>query len=1057
MAKRRKLGSLGAPLVRVLLVVALVVGCAPLPWAAAMAQEAGPQARDLTATASVVAKGRDAHPSAAQDGSGSTLAAAAAAAADEDQETISAVEKLIRELPKPERVTLKDEDAIQEAAQAYDDLTKSQKSAFDADLKDRLDKVVEALEEKKAEAAQRAADERAAGDVAALIDSLPSANRAGASDRAALDAAQAAYDALTTSQKALVSASSVKKLGDVASAVAAAEQAIAEEEARAAADREAAQAVEALIAALPGADSVSAGDKAAAEQAQNALDSLTASQGELVDPTLRQKLADVLAKIVSNERQAAADREAAQAVEALIAALPDADSAGASDKRAVEAARDSFNSLTESQKDLVDPALRQKLSDVGQSLVDREAADAVSALIQALPDPNKAGSSDRPALQAAQNAFESLTDTQKRLVPDALRTKLNRVNDAVIMAELREEAGTTSGTHYVSMLLMKWDEPDEFDIRHFVGDAPIVESKYKSIYITEFGKTVQLTGWYASTDGTGIIYQTADSTTDIGSFDLTWKSSDEKVATVSPSGLVTPRGKNGSVKITATVADKNVYQNTAPQASVTIHFSGQEGRYVKQVDILNEDGDVIGERSGGVTLFEDKDQFYQLHARITWFNVETGQETTVDTGQGEDYSAKGLGTTVKWGVSTSSAFSINENTGRLRTGRYSGNAFVTFTVVGGVGGADVVDTASVQLDTGEYEYNPAEKLELKVVYEERPNEPVKEASYTYEELLGMLQSKRVNATVVNASRFGVISAEGFLFKDVVELVSVDDTDVLQYRFTTADGYDNPVSYDYLFGSGPRYYFPNYDLGGSQAEGEIVSPVLAYRSAMQWNRSEAIPDEKLDDGNRFRLVFGCLASGDANTSFQIYYITGITVVLKGSPSAGGEGGDPAPVPPQDPTGGRESGPSGPSAPEGTQTPSGPIGPSGPDGESLPSNAPSSGNNDNGGSRSETPDEGRANTAGNSAANAQDSAESTAGETPSASVEGQGSATAQVLASGTDIDSAKHWRVYQMMNKSNSDVPDWDDENPIAPFAAPIVLGTFAAGIGATGIGFRRRLK
>ena len=46
---------------------------------------------------------------------------------------------------------------------------------------------------------------------------------------------------------------------------------------------------------------------------------------------------------------------------------------------------------------------------------------------------------------------------------------------------------------------------------------------------------------------------------------------------------------------------------------------------------------------------------------------------------------------------------------------------------------------------------------------------------------------------------------------------------------------------------------------------------------------------------------------------------------------------------------------------------------------------------------------------------------------------------------------------MMNKTNSDVPDWDDENPLSPFALPIAAGAFAVGAGATAIGFRRRLR
>ena len=622
---------------------------------------------------------------------------------------------------------------------------------------------------------------------------------------------------------------------------------------------------------------------------------------------------------------------------------------------------------------------------------------------------------------------------------------------------------------------MKWDEPDEFGQRHFVGDGPIVEDDYKSIDIDEFGKTVQLTGWYASTDGTGIVYQTADSTTDIGAFDLTWKSSDEKVATVSPSGLVTPRGKNGTVKITASVADKKLYQGKVPTASVTIRFSGQEGKYVKQVDILNESGDVIGERWGGVTVYNEENTFHQLQARVTWYDAATGEETVVETGEGDSYSAKAVGTTVTWGVSTSTSFTVNKDTGRLRTGSYSGNAFVTCTVVGGSGGKDVTDSASVQLDTGVYEYNPATSLNLKVVYEERPDEVVKEATYTYEELLELLGTKHVNATVVNASRFGVISADGFLFKDVVNLVAVDDADVLQYRFTTADGYDNPVSYKYLFESGPRYYFPNYDLGGSRAEGEIVSPVLAYRSAMQWNRSEAIPDDKLDDGNRFRLVFGCLASGDANTSFQIYYISAITVVLKGAPSAGGGGGASSPSGEEGSSSGNSSGSSesGGSS-SGSSSEGGSSGGSekqGDNREEQGSSRKEQGSNrkEQGDNRKEQTD----NREGKGKSRSPSDLPGESGGARSASVDAAAAAKAHGddssenaevskeqsggQAAGTDIGSAKNWRVYQMMNKTNSNVPDWDDENPISPFAAPIAIGTFVVGAGATGIGFRRRLK
>ena len=591
-------------------------------------------------------------------------------------------------------------------------------------------------------------------------------------------------------------------------------------------------------------------------------------------------------------------------------------------------------------------------------------------------------------------------------------------------------------TYYVSTLLLKWDKPDNHGVTHFVGDNSIVEKAYRQIKITEFGETVQLHGWYLSTDETGVAYQTADSSTAIGSFMLSWQSSDEEVATVSPDGLVTPHGKNGTVVITATVEDAQVYEDVAPSATVSISFDGQEGKYVKKVEILDEEGKEIGETWGGVTVYSEENTFHQLQARVTWYNVVDGSEEVELTGTGDSYDASQVGTTVIWSVSTSTAFTINEDTGRLRAGAYSGNAFVTCTVIGGLGGENVTDTANVQLDTGTYEYHPSDSLELKVVWEERPDEVAKEATYTFDELKAKLTSKHVNATVMSDSRFGVISAEGFLFKDVVGLVAVDDGDVLQYRFSTADGYDNPVSYKYLFESGPRYYFPNWDIG-SRAEGEIVPPVLAYKSSFEWGKSEANPNVELDEGTRFRLVFGCLASGDANTSFQIYYIRGITIVLKGGPSAGKQD---TPTTPSSENSGGSGGNSG--------------GGSGKGGKGKGSSGSGSGSAGTGG----------ANSSGNMAGTNGDGREA-AGASQAASTDdtasGEEAAEAEAATTGetaeADADAGKRWRVYQMMNKNNSDVPDWDDENPIAPFAAPLALGTFAIGASATGLGFRRRLR
>ena len=728
-----------------------------------------------------------------------------------------------------------------------------------------------------------------------------------------------------------------------------------------------------------------------------------------------------------------------------------------------------------------DPAFADEVVEDEQEAIDIAAADEVEAIIASLPAPSQITVDDRPAVDSAADAYNSLTPNQQALVRNL--ADLNAAIDAVIAAEEaqaraeeeerlrleeeerqrqeeeerlrreeeerqrleeeerqrqeaeRQQQEGQSG-YYVNTLLLKWDKPDDAGMTHFVGDNSIVEKAYRQIKVNDFGETVQLNGWYLSSDDTGVAYQTADASTAIGSFELDWATSDAAIASVSPDGLVTPHGKNGTVVITATVGDARVYQGSAPSASVTIVFDGQEGKYVKSVEIVDEGGNNIGERWGGVTVYNGQNEFHQLHARVTWYNVADGSETVQETGAGDSYDAKLVDTSVTWNVSASSAFTINENTGRLKTGQYSGNAYVTCSVVGGLGGKNVVDTANVQLDTGTYEYNPADSLTLRVVWEERPDEVVSEKTYSYGDLLGMLPSRRVNATVANGSRFGVITAEGFLFKDVVSLISVADGDVLQYRFGTADGYDNPVSYNYLFESGPRYYFPNYDVG-SRAEGEIVAPILAYKSAFEWNRSEANPNANLDEGTRFRLVFGCLASGDANTSFQIYYINTITIVLAGAPSMGGGGGKASSNSSNsDPEAGKDGGNADGAGGTGHGRKGGGSGTSGTGGGNTKGNLDGA----DGDGRQQAGAE-------QSAGQAQDA---TTGETNAESV-------FEDAPEGLDVGSAKRWRVYQMMNKTNSDVPDWNDENPISPFAAPLALGTFAVGAGATGVGFRRRLR
>ncbi|MDR1496084.1 MAG: Ig-like domain-containing protein [Clostridiales Family XIII bacterium] len=430
----------------------------------------------------------------------------------------------------------------------------------------------------------------------------------------------------------------------------------------------------------------------------------------------------------------------------------------------------------------------------------------------------------------------------------------------------------------VNALYLKNDEPGSDGQKHFVGEDS--DSKYKTLSITTKGKTIQLNGYFTTNKSDGVMYETADDTNPVGAVALDWTSGDNDIATVSPNGLITAI-EDGEVTITATVAEESKYEGSAPSKSVSVLISGQTAEYVSDVAIIDEKGNSLSDKDDVTTVIEGKNKFFSFHARVTWHNPKTDEDRVEDTRTDE------ITSTIKWSVGGSNVVAtVNEDTGRLKTTEYSGNCFVRCSVTGGNGGKRVTDTARVTVDTGEYAYKPAENLTLKVVYRELPDKVAQTHTYALSELAGKLSAVTNSYSILGGDRYGVIRASGYLFKDVLALEGVEIEDVYQFRFTTADGYDNPITSKLLYDSGSRYYFPNWDIG-SRAGATVVPPMLAFESNMMWGESMADPSLPLDEGTRFRLVFGPLWGGEANSSYQIYYIQAITIVLNGAPPAENE--------------------------------------------------------------------------------------------------------------------------------------------------------------------------
>lgn len=338
-----------------------------------------------------------------------------------DSAAVAAVEEQINALTPVSKMTADDRAAIDAAKDAFDALTDEQKELVSTRSKAKLAAAVIAI----VAVEKNAADHAAADPVAEMIQALPAPGNITAADKAAVDAASDAYDALTDDQKALISLADKTKLTAVKGAADAAVK-IADDEA-------AADAVEDMIAALPAAKDITAADKDAVEEAQAAYEALTDNQKKLVTLINRIKLSAVSGALTAAVNEAAAD-----AVEDMITALPAANRVTVDDKAAIEEAKAAYDALTPDQKKLVTLVNRMKLSNVTDALAaaeDEAAADAVEKMIDRLPAASKVTVKDKPAIEETKAAYDALTDDRKKLITIGNRAKLAAVVGALAGAE----------------------------------------------------------------------------------------------------------------------------------------------------------------------------------------------------------------------------------------------------------------------------------------------------------------------------------------------------------------------------------------------------------------------------------------------------------------------------------------------------------------------------------------------------------------------------------------------------------------------------------------------
>ena len=288
---------------------------------------------------------------------------------------------------------------------------------------------VKAVDEKKA------ADEAAAKAVTDAFDALP--DNAGVNDKAKVEAARQAYEALTEDQKKLVNEDELKKLTGAEDSVKAAEKKTA--------DEAAAKAVTDAFDALP--DNAGVNDKAKVEAARQAYEALTEDQKKLVSGDELKKLTGAEASVQAAEEAAkkAAEEEAARKAAEEEAAMKAAEEEAARKAAEEEAARkaaeeEAARKAAEEEaarKAAEEEAARKAAEEeAARKAADEAAAKAVTDAINALPE--SAGTGDKAAVEAARRAYDALTEEQKKLVPADVLSRLNTAEQQVAAAE--EEA-----------------------------------------------------------------------------------------------------------------------------------------------------------------------------------------------------------------------------------------------------------------------------------------------------------------------------------------------------------------------------------------------------------------------------------------------------------------------------------------------------------------------------------------------------------------------------------------------------------------------------------------
>ena len=296
---------------------------------------------------------------------------------------------------------------------------------------------------------------------------------------AKITTARKAYDSLTREEKRYVSNYDVLLKAE--------EQLAALKKEKA--DKEAADAVIAQIDALPTAENVTLEHQEAVDAARDAYSKLTDDQKKLVSKETTDKLERAEKKIAQLLEEQAADLVLEE-----MNALPSKDNLTLDDEVALAGAEAHYNALSDAQKEYLNGKapesvaklgeLRTQLEKLKKDAADKAAADAVTEKLNALPSEEDVMFQDEAVLKQAREAYDALSDDQKKFVSGEAYDKLEKAEQKLEALKAEAEAVTKQIQELPAVGDLKLEDAEKVSLARSAYDALNADQKRQ---LTESG------------------------------------------------------------------------------------------------------------------------------------------------------------------------------------------------------------------------------------------------------------------------------------------------------------------------------------------------------------------------------------------------------------------------------------------------------------------------------------------------------------------------------------------------------------------------------------------